>query len=165
MSTLSAWVLSIAGVVLLSVLVELILPSGAMNKYIKGIFAFIIMLVILTPIPKLLNQNIDISNFFNSDVIQPDEDYIEQINFDKLSALQTEIEKEIENEGYQNVKVYISSNIFDNTFQIRSATIDLTNLVITANAEHTNIVRIKQQITGIVKNHLSIGEDYIFYEE
>lgn len=165
MSTLSAWVLSIAGVVLLSVLVELILPSGAMNKYIKGIFAFIIMLVILTPIPKLLNQNIDISNFFNSDVIQPDEDYIEQINLDKLSALQTEIEKEIENEGYQNVKVYISSNIFDNTFQIRSATIDLTNLVITANAERTNIVRIKQQITGIVKNHLSIGEDYIFYEE
>ena len=63
------------------------------------------------------------------------------------------------------MKVYISSNIFDNTFQIRSATIDLTNLVITANAEHTNIVRIKQQITGIVKNHLSIGEDYIFYEE
>ena len=39
-STLSAWILSIAGIVLLSVLVELILPAGSMSKYIKGIFAF-----------------------------------------------------------------------------------------------------------------------------
>mgnify|MGYP005805768403 FL=1 len=59
-STLSAWILSIAGVVLLSVLVELILPSGSMSKYIKGIFVFIIMFVILSPVPTLLNQNIDI---------------------------------------------------------------------------------------------------------
>ena len=165
MSTLSAWVLSIAGVVLLSVLVELILPSGVMNKYIKGIFAFIIMLVILTPIPKLLNQHINISNFFNSEIIKPDEDYLEQINLDKLSTLQTEIENEIKQKGYKSVKVYISSNIFDNSFKIKNATVDISNLVITSNAEHTNILKIKQQITEIVKNNFPLGEDHIFYEE
>ncbi len=165
MSTLSTWILSIAGIVLLSVLVELILPAKTMNGYIKGIFAFIIMLVILTPVPKLLNQKIDISNFFNSDTIKPNDDYIEQINLGKLTTLQKEIEEEIEKMGYKNVRAYISSNIFDNSFQVESVTIDLTNLVITANAEHTNIIRIKQQITEIVKQHLSLGEDYIFYEE
>lgn len=164
-STLSAWILSIAGVILLSVLVELILPTGSMSKYIKGIFAFIIMLVILTPIPKLLRQNIDISSLFQSETIQVDKDYIEQINFERLQTLQNNIENEISTYGYKNVKVYISSDIFDNAFSIKSATIDLRKLVITENAEHTNIVNIKQHITNIVKQHLDIGEDEIYYEE
>lgn len=164
-STLSSWILSIAGIVLLSVIIELILPNGAMNKYIKSIFGFIIMLVILTPIPKLLNQNIDISSFFQSDTIKVDKDYLEQINFDKLCSIQKDIEQDISTYGYKNVKVYISSDIFDNSFTIKSVTIDLTKLVITENAEHTNIVKIKQHITSIIKQHLDIGEDEIYYEE
>ena len=164
-STLSSWILSIAGIVLLSVIIELILPNGAMNKYIKSIFGFIIMLVILTPIPKLLNQNIDISSFFQSDTIKVDKDYLEQINFDKLCSIQNDIEQDISTYGYKNVKVYISSDIFDNSFTIKSVTIDLSKLVITENAEHTNIVKIKQHITSIIKQHLDIGEDEIYYEE
>ena len=149
----------------MSVIIELILPNGAMNKYIKSIFGFIIMLVILTPIPKLLNQNIDISSFFQSDIIKVDKDYLKQINFDKLCSIQNDIEQDISTYGYKNVKVYISSDIFDNSFTIKSVTIDLTKLVITENAEHTNIVKIKQHITSIIKQHLDIGEDEIYYEE
>lgn len=163
-STLSAWILSIAGVVLLSVLVELILPAGSMNKYIKGIFAFIIMFVILSPIPKLLNQNIDISSWFDSQTIKVDEDYLQQLNYDKMIKLQSDIESEISSYGYNNVNIYISSDIFDNTFSVKSVTVDLTELVITENAEHINIVKIKQHITEIIKSHINIGEDEIFYE-
>lgn len=164
-STLSSWILSIAGIILLASLVELMLPIGAMNKYIKGIFAFIITLVILTPLPKLINQQIDISSFFESENIKIDTDYIYQLNLDKINSLQNDIKTEISNNGYKNVEVYISCDIFDNVFQIKFATIDLTRLVITSNAEHTNIMKIKQQITEIVKKHLNIGEDDIYYEE
>ena len=163
-STLSAWILSIAGVVLLSVLVELILPAGSMSKYIKGIFAFIIMFVILSPVPKLLNQNIDISNWFDSQTIKVDEDYLQHLNYDKMIKLQSDIESEISSYGYNNVKIYISSDIFDNTFSVKSVTVDLTKLVITENAEHTNIVKIKQHITEIIKSRIKVGEDEIFYE-
>ena len=163
-STLSAWILSIAGIVLLSVLVELILPAGSMSKYIKGIFAFLIMFVILSPIPKLLNQNIDISSWFESQTIKVDEDYLEELNYDKMLKLQSELQSEISSFGYQNVEVYISCNIFDNTFSVKSVSVDLTKLVITENAEHTNIVKIKQHISQIIKNHINIGEDEIFYE-
>ncbi len=164
-SSLSSWILSIAGIVLISTLVELILPIGAMNKYIKGIFAFIITLVILTPLPKLLNQKIDISSFFESENIKVDKDYIYQLNLDKINKLQNDTKQEISSNGYNNVEVYISCDIFDNVFQIKFVTIDLTKLVITSNAEHTHILKIKQQITEIVKKHLNIGEDDIYYEE
>lgn len=164
-SSLSSWILSIAGIVMLSTIVELILPAGAMNKYIKGIFAFIIMLVILSPIPKLLNQDIDISKFFESETIKVDEEYIYQINLDKINKLQNDIKNEISSYGYKNVEVYITCDILDNTFMTKFVTIDLTRLVISENAEHTNILKIKQQITKLVQKHLDIGEDNIYYEE
>ena len=164
-SSLSSWILSIAGIVMLSTIVELILPAGVMNKYIKGIFAFIIMLVILSPIPKLLNQDIDISKFFESETIKVDEEYIYQINLDKINKLQNDIKNDISSYGYKNVEVYITCDILDNTFMTKFVTIDLTRLVISENAEHTNILKIKQQITKLVQKHLDIGEDNIYYEE
>ena len=60
-SSLSGWVLSIAGVISLSVIVELILPEGQLNKYIRGIFSFIIILVIIAPLPSLGGKNFSFS--------------------------------------------------------------------------------------------------------
>ena len=57
---LSNWILSIAGIICLSVVLELILPEGQLNRYIRGVFSFIVVLVILLPIPKLLNKNFNI---------------------------------------------------------------------------------------------------------
>ena len=73
---LSNWILSIAGIICLSVVVELILPDGQMNRYIKGIFSFIVVLVILLPIPKLLNKNFNISDILDGSGIEADQDYL-----------------------------------------------------------------------------------------
>ncbi len=43
---MSAWLLSIVGVVSLGVLIELLLPEGENSKYIKGIFSVIVIFVI-----------------------------------------------------------------------------------------------------------------------
>ena len=77
MGIVSAWLLSIAGVVILSVLAEFVLPEGQMNRYTKVIFSFVILLVIIMPLPKLLGKEFDISKFFGgaNDTLQ--EDYLE----------------------------------------------------------------------------------------
>ena len=77
---LSNWILSIAGIVCLSVIVELILPEGQMNKYIKGVFSFIIVLVIIMPIPNLLKKEYNFSEILDENVFEVDEDYLYQIN-------------------------------------------------------------------------------------
>ncbi|MBR2221338.1 MAG: stage III sporulation protein AF, partial [Clostridia bacterium] len=50
MSTISTWVLSIVGIIILSILVDLILPSGKTSSFIKNIFGYLIIVVILSPV-------------------------------------------------------------------------------------------------------------------
>ena len=161
---LSNWILSIAGIICLSVVVELILPDGQMNRYIKGIFSFIVVLVILLPIPKLLNKNFNISDILDGSWIEVDQDYLYQLNLDKINLVKEQVEEEISKHGYQNVKVYINCDIFDNAMQFKSITVDLTSLVITENAEHKDITKIKKDITNIIKNHVDIDEEAILYD-
>ena len=61
---MSEWLLSIAGIILLSVLCEFILPEGQINRYIRGIFAFITIFVIISPLPKLLNKEMVVLNLY-----------------------------------------------------------------------------------------------------
>ena len=163
-SELSTWILSIAGVVCLSVIVELVLPEGQMNRYIKGTFSFIIILVVILPLPNLLGQKIDLGNIFSYDEIKVDDDYLYQLNLDKINSLKEKIEKEVLDHGYQNVSIYINCNIFENSLTFKSITVELENLVISENAEHKNITKIKKDITSIIKSYIEIDEEAILYD-
>ena len=165
LSDISSWIMSIAGIICISVIVELILPEGQMNRYIKAIFSFIVILVIILPIPKLLNSNIDFSNIFGYDNnLNVDEDYLYQLNLDKVNSYKEDIEKEIESHGYKNVSIYINCDIFENKMEFKSITVDLTSLVITENAEHKDITKIKQDITKIILSFIQLDEEEILYD-
>lgn len=164
-SDISTWILSIAGIICISVIVELILPEGQMNKYIKGIFSFIVILVIIMPIPKLIGSNFDFSNILNyENSVNVDEDYIYQLNLNKLNLLKEDIESEINKHGYENVSVYINCNIFENKMNFKSITVDLNSLVISENAEHKDITKIKKDITNIILSFIQIDEEEILYD-
>ena len=49
--------------------------------------------------------------------------------------------------------------------QYKSITVDLTNLVISENAEHKNILKIKKDITSIITDHIKIDEEDVLYDE
>ena len=73
MDVVSSWLLGIACVVILSVLAEFVLPEGQINKYIKVIFSFFILLVIIMPLPKLVGKEFNINDyFFNQPSLQED---------------------------------------------------------------------------------------------
>ena len=163
-ANLSSWVLSIAGIVLLSTLVELILPDGQMNKYIKGIMAFIIVFVIVSPIPKLIGQgdNWGVFNFTNS--INYDEETLNQINLEKIEAIKNEIITGSEKLGYKNIKVKVNAQTNTSKLEIKTIYVDLTQLVILTNAEHKDISKIKKDITAIVVKCVNIKEENVLYE-
>lgn len=164
-SSISSWVLSIAGVVCLSVIAEFILPDGQTNKYVRGIFSFILILIFISPFPKLLNKEIDFSSIFNYDgTIEVDEDYIYQTNLDKLTYYKNEIEKKISQYGYDKVEVFLNCNIKDKKMEFKSITVDLKSLVIRQNAEHKNIAKIREDITKIILSYVEIDEEDILYD-
>lgn len=161
---ISSWVMSIAGVICLSVLIELIMPDGQMNRYIKNIFSFIIVLVIILPLPKLMQKEYQYENIFGmQESIKIDDDYLYQINLDKLNNIKSNIEKDAYKYGYKNVYVYLNSDIFDNQMKVKSISVDLESLVILQNAEHNDISKIRKHITKIIKNYVDIDEEVIYY--
>lgn len=163
-ANLSSWVLSIAGIVLISTLVELILPDGQMNKYIKGIMAFIIVFVIVSPIPRLIGkgENWSVFNFTNS--INYDEETLNQINFEKIETIKNEIIMGSEKLGYKNIKVKVNAQTNNRKLKIKSIYVDLTQLVILTNAEHKDISKIKKDITTIIVKYVKIKEEDVLYE-
>lgn len=60
---LSAWVLSIVGIVVLTLMVDIIIPEGKTGKYIKGVFAMLTVFVIAMPLPKIFNSEFDLEEF------------------------------------------------------------------------------------------------------
>lgn len=59
---MTAWLLSIVGVVFLSVMIDVVAPSGKMNGIIKTMFAIILIYVVMTPVIKLLKSG-NVSDF------------------------------------------------------------------------------------------------------
>ena len=153
---MTAWILSIAGVTILSVVVDLILPSGQTAKYIKNIFAFVMILVIISPLPALIKGNFNVNDIFESEEIVLQEDYIYQVNRDKLTALEEEITSSLEEKGIKNVVITINADIFQIEMKILEVNVDLSDLVIDENSGHIDI---EKAITEVV-NRL-VGEEVI----
>lgn len=159
---MSSWILTICGVCVLSVIVDLVLPDGQTNKHIKNVFSYIIVLVIVAPIPKLINKGLDINEIFQQQEISIDKDYIYQLNQYKLDILKTSIEKDIEGKNIFGVEIAISADIFKNELEIESIYVDLYNLVIDENLPHINIEIV---IVECIQNHIEIGKENIFFNE
>ena len=157
---MTAWILSIAGISVVSVLVDLILPSGQTAKYIKNIFAFITIFVIISPLPKLLSGNVKFDDIFESEEIILQEDFLYQVNRDKLSALESSVQVNLESEGVKGVIVSLSADIFKTEMQIEEVFVDLSEIVIDENCQHKDI---KKLITKVVKN--CVGEVEITFNE
>lgn len=153
---MTAWILSIAGVTILSVVVDLILPSGQTAKYIKNIFAFVMILVIISPLPALIKGNFNVNDIFESEEIVLQEDYIYQVNRDKLTALEEEITSSLEEKGIKNVVVTINADIFQIEMKILEVNVDLSDLVIDENSGH---IVIEKAITEVVDR--LVGEEVI----
>lgn len=153
MSGVSSWLLSIAGVILLSVLAELILPEGQMNKYTKVIFSFVVLLVIILPLPKLFGKDFNLEKFFDYGENTLQEDYLYQINLDKLTSLNEDIAEELEVSGLKNVVVSINANILAEKLEIFDVFVDLCDLEYSENFESKNIAQAKQTVVQIIKKH------------
>ena len=160
--TISSWVLSIAGVVVLSILFDLFVPDGKLNSCIKTIFNFVIIIVVITPIPELLNKDFDTSTMFSNSQVVLQEDYIYQLNRDKLTMLETTMEETLSSEGYKNIDISISANIFVIEMKIETIFVDLGNLVIQQKDENINI---KNEVVKCITSIVTISKENIVFSE
>lgn len=158
----SSWIISITCICVLSILIDLILPEGKINAHIKVIFAFLIMLVIISPIPQIISgKTIDISSLYSDKIVLQD-NYIYQINRDKLDKIENNIQDELTKNGIEGVVVKISADIFEYNMEINAVFVDLFDLVIKPDFEHIDI---KTSIIDCIIEHVKIDKEKILFND
>ena len=160
---MSEYLISIIGVVVLGVLVDIVLPGGQMNKFVKSMFGVFTILIIISPVPKLINSNFDFSSlFYNQVSVEIDKDFLEVTNKKIVGQLEKSIVASCEKSGYSNVKCEIKSILVENKLVIEKVIINLDNLVISQNVVHINkyteIEQAVQQVVNIEKERIIFDE-------
>lgn len=140
---LSAWVLSIVGIVVLTLMVDIIIPEGNTGKYIKGVFAMLTVFVIAMPLPKIFNSEFDLEEFLQQNTsASADYDVLENIYYMRLERLEQKIITSAESEGIKNMEVKINALNNNSFVEIQSIEINLKNVVIEEKNPNINIVDI-----------------------
>ena len=145
------WILSIVGVVFIGVILEIFVPDGKINGFIKHIFSIFLLFVIVKPI-----SNLNVNNVINTDVIQIDTNFIYQNNLAKINDLTVRVKNCLLELGYNNVEVVINSDVFSEELTITSVYVDLTS---------SNIIlsdSVKQQIVNVVVKNVDVLKEEVY---
>lgn len=160
MSQISQWILSIVGIVLVGVLVEIVLPQGKTNKLLKSIVAVVTILIVIMPIKNIDIKSIDFANIIKN--FEIDNSFVNERNQDMIVAIQSQIEKDLENNGYENVSIKIEGDYSSEKLQVKYVFVDLKKLVL--RDENLNINKYTN-IVAIIKKSIECSEEsVVFYE-
>jgi hypothetical protein len=109
---MSAWLLSILGISAVGVLVELLLTDSAMSKFVRSIYAFFILFVIVQPLPSFFAK-LSKKDFGNLALNAP---LIQEIDRQKTDATTKRIHEALAAAGIENClvtafggKIYINA--------------------------------------------------------
>ncbi len=157
---MSGYILTILGIVLAGILIDIIVPTGKINKYIKSIFAIFVVAVIIMPVVKLISNKDNITIDYNDYEIE--ENLMNYIFSSRVRAYENEIETALNNAGYSKVDIKINYSINSNELSLNSCEVNLHELAISGDALHNNryefIAKTINEITNLS------DEVIIFYE-
>ena len=95
---MTAWLASIVGVVVVGVVVELVTQGRRMENFVRSIYSFIVLFVIVSPLPKLLQTDWDTIQMENL----VDAELVENLS---QSSKQVQVSQILRNMGYENALV------------------------------------------------------------
>ncbi len=142
------WIISVVGVILLSVLTDVLLPEGQMNKYVKGIFSILLIFVIIAPLADFIRKDIEISDLLNFDM-ESDGIVVEK---SEIVEMEESLHSDLETLGIQCEKVVIFSR--ENNIN----TIVGVNVFLKEKKEEKQVDMIRKIIT----NKINIEQEKIF---
>jgi hypothetical protein len=156
-----SWIISVAGVMVLTVLLDIILPDGQTNKYIKGIFSVVVIIAVISPVAGFLKSGDALGKLFEftSDKYGVDNNFIYAVYADAHKAQADGMKTYLSGEG---ITVEAIDVVFDPSDKknILYVNIFLKQSVIDGDFQHINISdRIKEAVNrryGIKKEDVRI---------
>lgn len=148
--SISSWLLSIAGIVVIGALIDVLLTESPTSKFIKGIFGFFALFVIVQPLPALLQSGADLASgkvVLNTELLQ-------NINSQTARAFEHNTQTALEIANFENIIITIDYDKNATSFKITKVYV---------NALGANGIDIEKDVVKIVCAVCSVKEDIIFY--
>ncbi len=131
---MKAYILSIAGVILISAVVAIISPSGKMGKFIKGMTRLFLFVVLISPFVSLVKGEIHLP----SAEFQTDEGYLRTYSRMLARSDEEEIARWIEGEFGVVAEVSVSRSVDD--FSHEKISVRVTDFGINGEESHIDIL-------------------------
>ena len=157
---MNGYILTILGIVIAGLLIDIILPFGSINKYIKGVYSLFVVAVLVNPIVKFLKRTQDFTISYEEYNIN--KDLLDYIYNKKVLSLETDLEEILSNNGFSNIDITLEFSIQNNELTYNSCKVNLKNLVISADKQHINKYEF---ITNIVKENTNLTNERIIINE
>lgn len=156
---MKAYVLSVLGIVVCGIIIDVILPTGNISKYIKSVYSIFVVAVIINPIVSFLTNKNDIKLNYNN--FEIDTELVNYIYEKRTNNLEKTIEKELENEGFLNVDIELQYSINNNEIEYKTCTANLKKMLILEDELNINKYEFIQKI---VTDYVSLTNEEIVYE-
>jgi len=155
---MGVWIAAVTGIVALTLLVDIILPEGESNKYIKAVMSILTTFVLIQPLPAVLSENFDIAQYFETESVSADADLEYRLDGIKQEYWENAIEKLLTDNNIENASIKV---VLDEEKDFL-VTVYLQNVVIADNQNHIFITKL---ITQILEEKLGITAERIdFYD-
>ncbi len=157
---MSGYILSILGIVVAGVLIDIVIPSGTISKYIKGIYSIFVVAVVINPVVKFLNKNHDFTIKYEEYNVQ--DDLLKYIHTMRAQSLETNIELLLENEGISNVDINLKISSENNELHYKSCIVNLEKMEISSDKQHINKYEF---IKEVIMDNTNLTEEEIIINE
>ena len=157
MSDFSVWAFSIAGIVVVGVLADLLLPEGNMHAYLKSIFSIFTVFVIVYPLPKLINSQLDFAQVFSLPQETVSEDIQQGVSQRMQLALEQALQQKLSEKGFwTDVRV-------EGTFSATETTFEKIRIIIQKSEYDESVENINKQeaVRTIVMDCVPIEKERI----
>ena len=160
------WCEGIIIAVIISIIIEMIIPERKNKKYIKVIIGVYIMFVSLTPILELLDYDFNFNKNMNYNTIETSQSINNNIKDIYISGIEENLKNEIEELGYEveNIKIYTDIN-YENIEKIELKIVgkkgEIKQVIIGEDNTKNNYEDIVEFIN---KNYFVVSKNIIFIQ-
>ena len=157
---MQGYVLSVLGIVIAGVVIDVVIPSGSISKYIKSIYSIFVVAVLISPIVNFFGGSNKLQLTYED--IQINEKLLTYIYQTKTEQLQDKIEERLNNEGFKNVDIILNFSLVDNQIVYYSCNANLKNLEINQDKQHINKYEF---IKKVVEEEVNLLDMEILFDE
>ena len=150
--------MSILGVALIGAVIDLVLPSGRMNKFIKSVFAAVTVLIVLLPLPDLVKNGFKSENFILREDVRLQQEYLEYTASIKKNALCKGLRAALKEDGIVLGDLEIEGNFEGSAPVVEKVRINMKQVVMTGQSEH---IHNYTTVRTSVMRYLSVEEDVV----